>query len=354
MPDPPVRYLAAYLVPLTVVASYYGRVWVTTFFPFIFAFACMPLVDAVVGVDDHSPTEQEVKRNTRRFVYRLILYLWPPVQWAALLWAAQVTRTQRLGGAEFVGLALSIGLLAAQGVNVGHELFHKRSEFERYLGKALLVSVCYGHFFIEHVQGHHKRVGTPADPATARLGESFYRFLPRTLIGSYRSAWRLEHDRLRRDGLAVWGVHNQMLWFALLPLLETTAFYVLGGPRACALFLLQSVTAIVLLEMVNYIEHYGLQRRAVGTTPNGELVYEAVSSKHSWNAAHRITNYMLFKLQRHPDHHKHALHPYHVLRSDKESPQLPSSYPAMVVLLLIPPAWRRVMDARLRRYVAGA
>eukprot|EP00166_Cyanidium_caldarium_P001303 ctg_166.g99 len=235
-------------------------------------------------------------------------------------------------------------------VNVGHELFHKRSEFEQYLGKALLVSVCYGHFFIEHVHGHHKRVGTPADPATARLGESFYRFLPRTLIGSYRSAWRLEHDRLRRNGLAVWGVHNQMLWFALLPLLEMTAFYVLSGPRACALFLLQSVTAIVLLEMVNYIEHYGLERRAMGARPNGELVYEAVSSKHSWNAAHRITNYMLFKLQRHPDHHKHVLHPYHVLRSDKESPQLPSSYPAMVLLLLIPPAWKRVMDARLRRY----
>jgi alkane 1-monooxygenase len=187
-------------------------------------------------------------------------------------------------------------------------------------------------------------VCTPKDPATARLGESFYAFYPRTVIGSFCSAWNIEMEKLQKAGYAKWSRHNQMLWFVTLPILFAGILSVLWGWQAILYFFAQSVIAFSLLEAVNYLEHYGLVRRE--NTPGH---CERVGLMHAWNADHRITNYFLFRLQRHVDHHIHPVRRYQTLRTFDESPQLPTGYPGMVLLALIPPLWRRVMDPRVHK-----
>lgn len=192
--------------------------------------------------------------------------------------------------------------MAAEGINCSHELLHRRSMVERFLGKLLLTSVLYGHFVIEHTRGHHANVATPDDPATMRFGESIYHFLPRTIVGGYRSAWRLEKARLARSGLAVLSVHNEMVLYALAQVAFCVSFYAMFGTKGLLLFFFQSAVAVLLLEQINAIEHYGLLRRRL---PSGE--YERVGPKHSWDAPHRVSSYLLFKLQVHADHHLRKL-----------------------------------------------
>lgn len=367
---PAYAYLSAYVVPLTILASYYHRHTLSTYLPVCVTFLLVPLIDWAVGVDGSNPSAEDICRYSGRRSYRYVLYAWPALQWSFLAWALYIARTDAaLGARDLLGLCLSLGVLGGQGINVAHELFHKLSRVEQALGKALLVSVFYGHFYVEHTFGHHKHVATPRDPGTARLGESFYRFLPRAFFGSYASAWRIECERLRRQGrsaLSPW--HNQVLRFAALSSSLLAAARLALGRRAAVVFIVQCLVAIVLLEMVNYMEHYGLQRRrqqqqqTSGTAAQGEPAdadageceYEPVRAAHSWNAPHRATNYILFKLQRHSDHHAHALRPYHVLATDSASPQMPAGYPSMVLLLLIPPLWRRVMDWRAKAVAADA
>jgi alkane 1-monooxygenase len=337
-----------YIVPLlTVLAHNSAAAWHAVLPP-AFVWVVVPAVDVLVGSPSSPEPHLDVAARRdleRRWSFRLAVLLWAPVQLATLVWASQ--RFGAGGGPlRDVALVASMGLIAAGGINCSHELLHRRTRVERLLAQLLLVSVCYGHFFVEHARGHHKTVATPEDPATLAFGDSFYRFLPRTVLGGFRSAWSLEADRLRASRRRVWSPHNAMLWYITAPFV--LFIFPLGlavGTWGVALFLAQSAVAVTLLEQINAMEHYGLVR---ARRPDG--TFEAIAAHHSWDAPQCISNYLLFKLQRHADHHLHAAKRYQVLELTADSPQLPGGYLTLAPCLLIPPLWRRVMDPVLARY----
>jgi alkane 1-monooxygenase len=233
------------------------------------------------------------------------------------------------------------------GITVAHELSHARSAWDRRLAEALMTLCSYPHFCIEHVHGHHRNVGTPGDPATARAGENLYAFLLRCVPGGVRSAWRLEARRLRLRRLPAWSVRNRMFRYAVsLAGLYALVGWGFGLPGVF-FFAAQGLVSVFLLEAVNYVQHYGLMRR-----PAGPGRYEPVRPWHSWNFGHRLSNWLLFNLGRHSDHHCRARSPYHALRDCGDAPQLPAGYFAMVVLALFPPLWQAVMGPRLRDWQA--
>jgi len=237
------------------------------------------------------------------------------------------------------------------GINISHELINKtNSPVEVFLGKSLLVTVCYGHWYVEHLFGHHKMVSTPYDPATSRLGENFYTFWVRSVFGSFMSAWHIEQNRLKIQQLG-W-MDNIIIRLGICSLLLAASIYLIWGQKAIILFFVQSIAAFTLLELVNYIEHYGLQRHVSKTEENnnGKEEFESVNPTHSWNATTRITNYFLFKLQRHSDHHAYAGRRYQILRSFDSAPQMPTGYAGMLLMALLPPIWFWIMDPRAKKY----
>ena len=332
------------LPPLVVWSVTVGGVW--SFAAVAVVFGLVPVLDLLLGRDTRNPaSDAESAELESRFYYRAILYAWVPLQLALLAWAVWQAG-QGLDALSFAGLLLSVGVVTGGiGITVAHELGHKRSEHERFLARLLLITVAYLQFYVEHNRGHHARVATPEDPATARLGESFFRFLPRTVIGGTRSAWHFECERMEKLGLPRYHPRNQMLWAVAGPLVLIAAAGWFAGPAGILLFAGQAAVAVILLELVNYIEHYGLERRA---REGGG--YEKVTIHHSWNASQRLTNWFLFNLQRHSHHHAHALTRYQALRHFDESPQLPAGYAGMVLLALVPPLWRRIMDPRAECY----
>ena len=247
----------------------------------------------------------------------------------------------------FALLALSTGLMTGIGINVAHELMHRRGRPERAGAEILMVMTTYTHFCVEHVLGHHKHVSTPVDPASSRLGESIYVYLPRTLLGGLRSAWRLEGQRVRRVGIPSWSLRNRRLRYALTLLAVYVFIGATVGAVGVVFMALQSAVAMLLLETINFIEHYGLARREI--RPG---VYERTMPAHSWNASERMTNWFLFHLQRHADHHHLASRPFFALRHIDDSPQMPTGYAGMILLALVPPLWRRVMDPRVLAWQA--
>ncbi|MFF5029813.1 alkane 1-monooxygenase [Streptomyces collinus] len=338
---PTLPWQAGALVHLTGVAALW---WWGPFF----AFVLVPLFDLVAGVDGSHPPEAAMRRLEQDRYYRWCTYLYLPLQFAALVWACGQWAGGGLGVGGAIGLAATTGVVAGVAINTAHELGHKRERLERVLSRLALAQSGYGHFYVEHNHGHHVRVATPEDPASSRRGESFWLFLPRTVLGSARSAWVLERRRLRRRGRRTWSRHNDVLsaWA-----LSAALFGVLGavfGPAVLPWLLLQAVCGIGLLESVNYLEHYGLlrQRRADGR-------YERVAPRHSWNSDNTVSNLFLFQLQRHSDHHANPLRRYQTLRHFDEAPQLPAGYAAMIVLAWVPPLWRRVMDPRLLAHYGG-
>jgi len=254
---------------------------------------------------------------------------------------------------QWAGFVFSVGInTGVLGINIAHELSHKNNKFEQNLGKALLVSVGYGHFFIEHLYGHHRNVATPYDPATARYGEVVYTFWFRSVIGSYLSAWNIEARRLQKLGKSILNpFHNQMLQFAFFTIAIGAFAYYVYGINALNMYIGQAVVAFTLLEIVNYIEHYGLKRRELPDSKPGAPKYETVDIIHSWNADARITNLFLFKLQRHSDHHAYASRRYQILRTFNESPQMPTGYAGMVVMAVCPPLWFAVMNPKVKKFL---
>lgn len=337
--------LAGTLVPLPVLGHWLGNHWLTP----LLVLVALPLADLLVGRDRSNPTPEQIAASQRdRWLY-LPLRAWLPVQCALIAWGAWEFSQPRTGAWQGLGLLLSIGLVSGgQGITIAHELGHRRSRVDRWLAQALLMTVGYGHFHIEHNRGHHARVATQDDPATARRGESFYRFWWRALPGAWRSAWALETARLERQELPRWSAHNMMLWYAAVPLALLLAFALLLGPLGAAFFAGQALVAVSLLEAVNYIEHYGLQRQRGS---DGRL--EPVTLHHSWNAAERVSNAWLFNLQRHADHHAHPALPYVALRHHDDSPQLPTGYTGMLWLALLPPLWFALMNRRIDALAAS-
>ncbi|MBS0651784.1 MAG: alkane 1-monooxygenase [Verrucomicrobia bacterium] len=335
-------YYLAFLVPLSVIIGFHlGGLF--NFFTPIFIFGLVPLLDFLVGINRKNPSGSQMEHLEQNWSFKLVPILFVPTQIALVIWGASVIGRSDLGVVAMMGFILSVGITTGGiGITISHELCHKRNLFEQTLGKILLLSVCYMHFHIEHLQGHHRNVATRHDPATARLGESFYAFYPRTVVGSFKSAWHTEANRLKKRGCNIWSVHNQMLQFAVLPLLFAAALSLAFGWMAAIYFFMQSIIGFTLLEIVNYLEHYGLEREEISPGK-----FEPVCDAHSWNASNRLTNYFLFKLQRHADHHMHPLRRYQTLRHFDDSPQLPTGYTGMIVLALLPYFWRKVMDPRV-------
>jgi alkane 1-monooxygenase len=311
-------------------------------------FVIFPLLDFIVGVDAENPPDSVIKWLEQDRYYRWCTYVFIPIQYAGLVFACWLWADGGLSTLDSIGLALTMGMVSGIAINTAHELGHKRADLEKWLSKVALAQSGYGHFFIEHNRGHHVRVATPEDPASARLGESFWAFLPRTVSGSLSSAWGLERARLERVGHSPWSIHNDILqaWamtvglFALLTLVF--------GPVVLPYLLLQAVLGFSLLEAVNYLEHYGLMRQR---KEDGR--YERCRPEHSWNSNNVASNVLLYHLQRHSDHHANPTRRYQSLRHVDEAPQLPTGYAGMIVLSWFPPIWRRVMDRRLLDHYGG-
>jgi alkane 1-monooxygenase len=317
----------------------------------IVTFVILPVLDYAVGRDDENPPESALARLEDDRFYRWATYLYLPIQYASLALACWVWSGGggvTLGTVDRIGLMVTIGGIGGVAINAAHELGHQRARAEQRLSKLALAQACYGHFFVAHNRGHHVRVATPEDPASSRMGESLYLFIPRSAAGSVRCAWQLERRRLRRSGLPAWDLRNDALNAWLVSVVLFGALVALFGLEVLPWLVGQAVVGICLLEAINYIEHYGLRRQR---RPNGR--YERVRPSHSWNNNTVVANLLLFHLQRHSDHHAHPARRYQALRHDDEAPQLPAGYTAMLLLASVPPLWRRVMDPRVVAHYGG-
>ena len=314
----------------------------------VVVFAIMPFLDSAIGKDAENPPDSALAYLEEDRFYRWCTYLFLPLQYASLVWACTVWASGELGVVESIGLAFTVGCVSGIAINTAHELGHKRKQLERWLSKVALAQTGYGHFFIEHNRGHHVRVATPEDPASSRLGESFWAFLPRTVSGSLRSAWELEKVRLGRVGAPVWSLRNDVLNAWLMTVVLFGALIAVFGAAVAPYLAIQAVFGFSLLEVVNYLEHYGLlrQRREDGR-------YERTQPRHSWNSNNVSSNVLLYHLQRHSDHHANPMRRYQALRHYDEAPELPSGYATMIVLAYLTPLWRRVMDPKVLAHYGG-
>jgi alkane 1-monooxygenase len=350
----PKRYLwpMGLLVPMTPFLAFGlarhtgGQGW--WWLPIGLIFGFIPIMDLVVGEDIGNPPAALTEALSADRYYRWLTYLYLPLLYGALVLACWQWTGGGLGWAAQLGMLLSVGTVSGIGINAAHELGHKREDVERWLSKIALAPTMYGHFYVEHNRGHHTKVATPPDPASSRLGESFWAFWPRTVAGGLLSAWRLESSRLRLRGRGRWTWRNDLLNAWAMTLALFGALSLAFGPAALAFLLIQAVVGLTVLELVNYLEHYGLSRQR---TEAGR--YEKVDRRHSWNSDRLTTNVYLYQLQRHSDHHANPLRRYQVLRSFDASPTLPTGYAGMIVLALLPPLWRRVMDHRVLAHYGG-
>ncbi|AJE81285.1 MULTISPECIES: alkane 1-monooxygenase [Streptomyces] len=350
----PKRYLwlIGLVVPLfpfiawgLVEATGVGLLWWTGI---LLLYVIFPVVDILFGKDSANPPESATAWLEQDRYYRWCIYLYLPVQYAGLVFGCWLLTHGDLSFQGRLGLAITLGGVAGIGINTAHELGHKKESVERWLSKVALAQTCYGHFFIEHNRGHHVRVATPEDPASARLGESFWAFWPRTVSGSLRSAWHLEKKRMERLGKSPWSPRNDVLNAWVMSAVLFGALVLAFGPGLLPWLALQAVFGFSLLEVINYTEHYGLLRRH---TESGR--YERCAPRHSWNSDNVASNVFLYHLQRHSDHHANPTRRYQALRHFEEAPELPTGYAGMIVLAYFPPLWRRVMDHRVLAHYGG-
>jgi alkane 1-monooxygenase len=339
----------------------------------------VPILDLIFGLDQSNPPDDVIEALEADRYYRWITYLFLPIQyfgylvvmawiaghnpgdwatsllgvqdWAAANLPARALDNDALSTVDKIAIALSIGAVGGIGINTAHELGHKKESHERWLSKIALAPSAYGHFYIEHNRGHHVRVATPEDPASSRMGESFYRFWPRTVAGSLKSAWRLEKKRYARRNQHPFRLGNDVINSWLMSAVLFGGVILAFGVELVPYIVIAAVMGFSLLEVVNYLEHYGMLRQRVGVP--GKERYERVNPSHSWNSNNIPTNVLLYHLQRHSDHHANPTRRYQALRDFKESPVLPTGYAGMIVLALIPPVWRRVMDHRVVNHFDG-
>lgn len=311
-------------------------------------YGVFPVLDYLIGEDNNNVPEDRVPALSQDSYYRYAVMLAIPVQLASFVWGAWMWVHGGLNGFEMAGLVISVGIVSGIAINTGHELGHQTDGLERFLAKLSLAPGAYGHFFVEHNRGHHVRVATPEDPASSRFGETFYEFLPRCVIGSFRSAWQIEKRRLEKQGKSVWHWSNDNLQGWAMTATIWGALLVWLGWAALPYLLIQAVYGGSLLEVVNYLEHYGLmrQKKADGS-------YERCQPQHSWNSNHVITNVFLYHLQRHSDHHANPTRSYQALRNFEDVPRLPSGYSAMILIAYVPWLWFRLMDPKVVAHYGG-
>ncbi|GHF41527.1 alkane 1-monooxygenase [Seohaeicola zhoushanensis] len=335
------------LVPLLWFGAMMGGLWVLLVV--VVTWNAYTALDKVLGLNLEN-ADPETAEDQLTW-YKLLTWAWVPVQFVtlfSLIWYA--TRADHLGTLERIGLFFGVGVVTGTiGINYSHELMHQKARAERWLGDILLAMVMYSHFRSEHLLVHHLYVGTPRDPVTARYGEGFWRFFGRVLVQCAKSAFRAEKAQLARRGLPWTDRSNPFFRYWVLQAVFIALAFALGGFAGVGLFLLQAFVAVFHLEMVNYVEHYGLSRKHLG---NGK--YEHVLPRHSWNAAQKASNWLLINLQRHSDHHYKPNRRFPLLQNytEDEAPQLPHGYAVMTTLALMPRLWRRVMNPRVRRWRA--
>lgn len=336
-------WLSLGLIPLALIGAAIGG-WTVLLLP-LYGWFMVTLLDAVTGLNTENADTWTPTADL--FWYRLITVIWFPVQFVTiygLIW--WVTHTDHLGPLETIVLFFGLGVISGTvGIVYAHELLHQKNRLERALGDLLLAMVLYSHFRSEHLLVHHRHVGTPRDAVTARYNEGFHRFFLRVLRECPPSAWRAEAQMLARKGLPRWHRSNPFWRYAMLQGAALLLALLLGGWIGLLLFLWQALIAVWQLELTNYVEHYGLTRKHLG---DGK--YEHVQPRHSWNAAHKASNWLLINLQRHSDHHYKPDRRFPLLQnySENEAPQLPLGYPAMTALAMVPPLWRRRMNPRVR------
>ncbi len=342
----PWAYCAVFLVPaLLPIAWWLGQLTgladLFTVLPPLVLYGLFPLLDQMIGQRQDNADLDDTERQWKGG-FRWIALACLPLQLTAVLWGGYVLfALQPFGPVGAIVWTLSVGYVGGiLAINVAHELIHKRSKLDQAVGGLLLSTVCYAGFKVEHVRGHHVWVATPQDPSTARYDQSLYQFLPQAIRANFRNAWRLERNRLKQQNLSWWR-HELIPYYAVSALL-LIVFALIAGWQGALYFVGQSATAFIGLEVINYVEHYGLRRRQL---PDGR--YERPTPNHSWNTSHTVTNLVLLQLGRHSDHHANATRPYPLLQHHVAAPQLPAGYPAMYLLALMPPLWKKIMNPRV-------
>ncbi len=318
--------------------------------PLALGYVAAPILDWLLGEDENNPPEAVVLQLDRDRYYRFLTYSVVPLHYVGLIGVAYWAGSQDLAWWSFIGLAAVAGIASGLGINTGHELGHKKSKLERSLAKIVLAVPVYGHFWIEHNRGHHRDVATPEDPASARMGESIYKFALREIPGAFRRAWDIERERLERRNKPVWSTNNQILQSLSLSVVLQLGLIIAFGWKMIPFLVIHNVLAWWQLTSANYVEHYGLLR-----LKDKKNKYERCDPHHSWNSNHIYSNLVLFHLERHSDHHAHPLRRYQSLRHFDDLPNLPNGYFGMYLLAYVPGLWYRVMDKRLLalEHIAG-
>ena len=339
-----IKYLPVFVVPLVVFCSLSANN-IFSFFALFFIFFLVPAIELFTDGSARNLDQIEETVVKEDKVYDYLLYIMVPLQFL-LLWyfLNQIGNIYtpfyvKLGMTTAMGI--SCGVL---GINVAHELGHRSNRFEQLLAKTLLLSSLYMHFFIEHNRGHHKNVATELDPASSRYGENVYSFYFRSIPDGFLSAWRLEAKRLKKLNKKVLTFENEMIRFQIIQLSLCFCVFWFFGWAVLLYFISAALIGILMLETVNYIEHYGLTRQKNGN------YFERTRPMHSWNSNHPLGRLLLFELSRHSDHHFLASRKYQILRHHDDSPQMPTGYAGMMMLALLPPMWFSVMNRRIKRH----
>lgn len=337
----PYKYALVYISPLIVAFSIWSAdIW--SFSTLVFMFGIIPFMELFSKGSTQNLTAWEEELAQKNRVYDWLLYGLVPAQYAILVYFLYKIGDPALPLYAKIGMTTAFGVsCGVLGINAAHELGHRNTWYEQFMSKILLLTTLYMHFFIEHNRGHHKNVSTDDDPASSRYGETVYTFYFRTIYGSWISAWRLEMERLQKSGQGFWTWHNEMLRFQVIQLAFVAGIYAFFGGHVLTFYLGGAVIGFLLLETVNYIEHYGLRRKKVGDR------YERTLPVHSWNSNHPLGRLLLLELSRHSDHHYMANRKYQTLRHFDDSPQMPTGYPGMMLLAMVPPLWFRVMHRRI-------
>lgn len=338
------KYLAAFSIPIVAFLGISLKgMW--AYITPVYAFVIIPVLELILSVDEKNLEKQEAENKLKNKLFDWLLFLNLPIVFGILFYALNTVTSTQMMTYEFVGLMISTGIvLGVNGINVAHELGHRQSSNERFLGKLLLLPTLYMHFYIEHNFGHHVHAATKEDPATARFNQTVYSFWFSSIFRQYFSAWKIQINLLNRKGYNFFSIHNDMFWFIVFQISLLTILYFIFGEIGLVFSIGAAVIGILLLETVNYIEHYGLLRLKTKTNR-----YERVLEKHSWNSNHVIGRIVLYELTRHSDHHYKSSKKYQVLDCHEDSPQMPFGYPTSMVLALLPPLWFRIMNKRVPR-----
>ncbi|BDS12071.1 alkane 1-monooxygenase [Aureispira anguillae] len=336
------KYLFAYIIPAIVIhALYYRGIW--SYNGVTVSFVLIPLLEAFFPGNSNNLTTSEEQTQASKFFFTLLLYLNVPILLGISYWYFYSIANLPLATYEMVGLTLTVGIyLGGVGINVAHELGHRNQLLPQLLSKILLIPNLYMHFAIEHNHGHHVHIATPQDPASSRFNETIYAFYIRSVVYSYLSAWKIEAKRLQKENKTPFSIYNQMIHFQLIQIGYLTFLVFLFDWAILPFALLAAILGFLMLETVNYIEHYGLQRRQL---ESGR--YEAVQPWHSWNCNHDIGRILLYELTRHSDHHYKSNRQYQILRHFEKAPLLPWGYPTSMLIAMIPPLWFYLMNPRV-------